>query len=160
VVLFNFMKLAVHQPCIRSISICSKVQSAVEFITQKMLWPPLSQTWSPRKIAVQIMFDFVYDYKPLLPSHPLSQHTHTHTLLGTFTELQKVTISFVISVHMSVWPHGTTLLPQDGFSLHLVFECFSKISPENLSFMKIWQEQQVIYMKTKNIFDHMSLNYS
>ena len=140
VVLFNLMKLAVHQPFICSVSVCSKMQSSVEFITQKMMWPPLSQSWISRKIAVQIVFNFVYDSKPLLPSHHPSQHTYTHT----FGCIHKIAESFVISVHLSVWPHGTTLLPQDGFSWHLIFECFSKISPENSSFIKIWQEQQVL----------------
>jgi len=36
VVLFNFMKLAVHQPCILPLSVCSKMQSSVEFTTQKI----------------------------------------------------------------------------------------------------------------------------
>jgi hypothetical protein len=115
-----------------------------------MLWPALSQSWISRKVAVQIMFNFVYDYKPLLLSHaPTQPNTHTHTLLGAFTKLQKVTSSFVISFRLSVWPRRTTLLTQDRFSWHLIFECFSKISPENLSFIKIWQEQQVLYMKPK-----------
>ena len=34
---------------------------------------------------------------------------------------------------------GTTQLPQDGFSLNLLFDDFSKICQENLSFIKIWQ---------------------
>ena len=40
--------------------------------------------------------------------------------LGAFAELQKLTISFVMSVH----PHGTTRLPLDGFSRNLIFEDF------------------------------------
>jgi hypothetical protein len=35
-----------------------------------------------------------------------------NTSLGTFPKLQKVTISFVMSVH----PHGTTHFPLDGFA--------------------------------------------
>jgi hypothetical protein len=38
-----------------------------------------------------------------------------------------------------VFPHGTTGLPMDGFSWNLIFEDFSKICWENLSFIKIWQ---------------------
>ena len=37
-------------------------------------------------------------------------------------------------------PHGTTLLPLDGFSLNLIFETFSKVCRENSRFIKIWQE--------------------
>jgi len=47
--------------------------------------------------------------------------------LGTFAELRKATISFV----MSVCPHGTTPLLLDGLSLSFIFECFSKNCPEN-----------------------------
>ena len=36
-------------------------------------------------------------------------------------------ISFFMSVRTSVCPHGTTRLPQDGFSLNLAFGDFSKI---------------------------------
>jgi len=38
------------------------------------------------------------------------------TFLGAFTKLKKVTISFVMSVHPSVCPHGETRLPMDRFS--------------------------------------------
>jgi hypothetical protein len=36
-------------------------------------------------------------------------------LLSAFAKLRKATISFVISVCLSVSPHGTTGLPLDGF---------------------------------------------
>ena len=42
--------------------------------------------------------------------------------LGAFSKLQKVTISFVMSVRSSVRPHGTTRLPLGGFSWNLIFE--------------------------------------
>jgi hypothetical protein len=37
-------------------------------------------------------------------------------------------------------PHGTTRLPLDGFSRNFTFEYFSENCPENLSFIKLWQE--------------------
>ena len=37
-------------------------------------------------------------------------------LLGAFTELRKVTIRLVMSVFLSVRPHGITRLPLDEFS--------------------------------------------
>jgi flagellar assembly factor FliW len=55
--------------------------------------------------------------------------------------LWKATISFI----MSVRPFA------------LIFEYFSKICQENSSFIKIRQEQQVLYLKTTRIFDHISL---
>jgi hypothetical protein len=56
--------------------------------------------------------------------------------LGAFARLRKVKISFVMSVRLSVFPHGKTRLPQDGFSWKLIFENFSKICAEDLS--SIW----------------------
>ena len=41
---------------------------------------------------------------------------------GAFAKLRKATISLV----MSVCPHGTILLPMDGFWLNLIFELFRK----------------------------------
>jgi len=37
-------------------------------------------------------------------------------LLGALTKLQKVNMNFVMSVHPSARPHGTSQLPLDGFS--------------------------------------------
>jgi len=54
-------------------------------------------------------------------------------------------------------PHGTPLLPLDGLSLNLTFELFSKICPENSSFIKIGKEKSVLHTKTKMPFDHISL---
>jgi hypothetical protein len=52
------------------------------------------------------------------------------------------------SVRLSVGPHGTTLLPPDGFSRNFILQCFSNICGENSSFMKIRQEKRVLYKKT------------
>jgi hypothetical protein len=65
--------------------------------------------------------------------------------LGTFAKLQKSAVSFVVSVRpsvrpsvrLSVRPRGTTGLPLHGVSLNLIFECFSRISRESSSFIKI-----------------------
>ena len=35
--------------------------------------------------------------------------------LGAFANFHRATISFAMSVRPSVFPHGTTLLPLDGF---------------------------------------------
>jgi hypothetical protein len=35
--------------------------------------------------------------------------------LGAFAKFQRATISFAVSVCPSVFPHGTTVLPLDGF---------------------------------------------
>ena len=48
------------------------------------------------------------------------------TVLGAFLKLRKETISFLMSVHMSVCPRETFRLPLDGFSWNLIFEYFSE----------------------------------
>jgi len=55
---------------------------------------------------------------------------------------RKAAISFVMtvrlpSVMLSVRPHGATRLPLDRLPLNLILEYFSKICPENSSFIKI-----------------------
>ena len=67
-----------------------------------------------------------------LSVHKLSKW-HINLILGTFTKLQKATISFHVyqSICLSVRQHGTTWLTQDGFSCNLIFQYFSKICQEN-----------------------------
>ena len=71
-----------------------------------------------------------------------------YVFLDAFAKLRKATISFVMSVHPSICPRGTTWLPIDGFSLNFIYEYFSNICRENSSFIKIEQEQSVLYMKS------------
>jgi hypothetical protein len=82
-------------------------------------------------------------------------HDDLCTFLGAFAKVRKATISFV----MSVRTHGTARLPLDRFLLHLIVEDFSKIYRENSSFIKIWQEKWVLYLKTY-IYDHILLSSS
>jgi hypothetical protein len=44
-----------------------------------------------------------------------------------FAKFREAAISFIMSVHLSIRPHGTTGFPLDGFSLNLIFAYFSKI---------------------------------
>jgi hypothetical protein len=68
--------------------------------------------------------------------------------LGAFAKLRKATISFVMSVRLSIRPHRTPRLPLDGFSWNFLFEYFSKICWQNSSVIKMWQEQRAVYTKT------------
>ena len=68
------------------------------------------------------------------------QISHLLPFLGTFAKLRKATVSFVMSVRPSVRPHGTTLLPLDGFWWNLIHMDFSKLCRENSSFIKIREE--------------------
>jgi hypothetical protein len=58
-------------------------------------------------------------------------------LSGTFVKLQKATIGFVMSVCMSVRPHGTAGLQLELFHEILCLSIFLKTCPENPSVMKI-----------------------
>ena len=65
--------------------------------------------------------------------------------VGAFAKLLK---RLLASSCLSVRPHGTIRLPQDGFPCNVMFECFSKMCRENSSFVKIRQEWLVLYKKT------------
>jgi hypothetical protein len=68
--------------------------------------------------------------------------------LGAFAKFRKSTGSFILSLRLSIRPHETIRLPQEEFSFSSVLEYNSKICQENSYFIKIWQEKQVLYMKT------------
>ena len=57
-------------------------------------------------------------------------------------------MSVLQSVRPSIHLHGTTRLPLDVWSWNLTFEYFLKICREYSCFIKIWQEQWVLDMKT------------
>ena len=71
----------------------------------------------------------------------IRSHQHGTFFLGTFANLRKANISFVMSVRPSscscVRLHGTTRLSLDGFSINLIFQFFFKVCPENQSFINI-----------------------
>ena len=61
-------------------------------------------------------------------------------ILGAFTKLRKVSISFVMSVGPSVCPQENNRLPLEGLQWDLIFECFSKNCRENPSLIKFGQK--------------------
>jgi len=83
-----------------------------------------------------------------------------------FRKLRKATISFVMSVRLSAQPHGTNRLPLKGISLNLLFEYFSKICPENASFIKYdkynWQHCtcSTVHAAQHTFCYHISMNSS
>ena len=77
----------------------------------------------------------------------------SNTFLGAFAKSRRARVPW----HPSVCPHATTRHPLDGFSRNLTFGDFSKIFRGNSSLIKIWQEEQVLYMKTfLNIWQHLA----
>jgi hypothetical protein len=67
-----------------------------------------------------------------------------HALLRTSSQNCEKRILAFSYVCPSVRPHWTRL-PLDGYSWNLIFEYFSKICPENSSFIKIWKEYRILY---------------
>ena len=72
--------------------------------------------------------------------------------LGESVKLRKATTNFIISVCVSVCPHGIVRLTLDGFSWKLIFECFSKICRRISGLIKIGQEYWLLYVKTNTHF--------
>jgi hypothetical protein len=89
----------------------------------------------------------------------------TCLLLGAVAKLRKTTINVVVSVCLSVHQssvcaYGTARLALDGLSGSMVFDYYSKLCQENSSFIAIWQEERVFYMKTNIVCDYISLSSS
>jgi len=74
-------------------------------------------------LALRFSWEELIFYLPSVPAW----HVKGHLFLGTFTQLEKVIIGFIMSVCLSICPHVTTWLPPDGFSRNLIFTYFSKI---------------------------------
>jgi hypothetical protein len=64
----------------------------------------------------------------------------TVKLLREFAELRKATVSFVMSVRLSIRPHGTSRISLNAFPWSLIFEYLSKMCLGNSSFFEIRQE--------------------
>jgi len=64
--------------------------------------------------------------------------------LGASAKLWKATISFVVSVCLSVRPHGTTWLLLSEILWNLIFEYFPKICSEISSFIKIEHVKRIL----------------
>ena len=61
---------------------------------------------------------------------------------------KRLLASSCLCVRLSVCQRGSTPLPLDGFSWNFIFQYLSKTCPENSSFIKIWQEKLVFYVKS------------
>jgi len=68
--------------------------------------------------------------------------------LGAFAKFRKrLTASSSLSLCLSVRPHSTIWLPMKGFSWNFVWVFFENLSRNFKFFIKIWQEQGVLYMQ-------------
>ena len=75
---------------------------------------------------------------------------HWYRIFGAFCELLENDYQ-LRHLCPSVRPLETQF-PLYGFSWNSIFQRFSKICWENSSFIKIWQEKPVLYMKTRTQF--------
>jgi hypothetical protein len=82
----------------------------------------------------------------------------TVLFLGAFAKLRKTTISFVMSVRLSVRPHGTTQPPLAGFSWNLIFENFRK-SVEKIKVSLKWTRINGTWRPIHKFY-HISIIYS
>lgn len=64
------------------------------------------------------------------------------------------------SFHLSVRPHGKTWFPLERFSCNLMVDYYSKFCHMDSRFFTIWQEWRVLYIKTRVLYDYVSLNSS
>ena len=73
-----------------------------------------------------------------------------------FTRVRKIAKSFVMSVCLSLRPHGTSRLPLVRLSWNVIFHYFSKPFPENSRFIKIWQEERLLWHRSLFTFPMVS----
>jgi hypothetical protein len=74
-------------------------------------------------VCIKQYFSVVQVYDVLL-TWLLSSYLLFVPFLGAFAKFRKVAVSFVMPVCLSVRPHGTAGLPQDGFLWNLILEDF------------------------------------
>jgi len=83
-------------------------------------------------------------------------------LLGAFAELRKATITFVMSVHMSICPsfhpHSTSYLSLNGFYYNLIFAFFRK-SVEKIQF-SLKREKKAMSTLHKDQYTFMNIYIS
>ena len=125
---FMFSMLNVHERlkagiCHESLSVQTKTQNIGLHTRLWSAWSAYGSSWPQR------CFNFEW---------------FAAVFLGAFAKLRKATLSFV----MSAYPHGKTRFLLDGFWWNFIFELVSKICREYSSFIKIRQEQRVLYVKT------------
>jgi hypothetical protein len=115
-------------------------QSCIGFLSEFYVWAGLSCTLLCRTVTeYEGKFRILFRLAISCSSH-CAFRRHNRQFLDAFTKLRKATISFVMSVRLSVCPHGTSRLLLDESIWKLIFDYFSTICRENSIFIKIGQE--------------------
>jgi len=85
------------------------------------------------------------------------QFIRRQNFLDAFAKMRKATVSFLMSVRLSIRPHGITLLPLDGFSTNLISGYFRK-SVEKIQ-VRLKSDKNIGYLtwRPMNKYDKISL---
>jgi hypothetical protein len=91
---------------------------------------------------------------------PLSYVLIEIMFLGAFTKLRKATISFVMSVRLSVRPSTWyNSAPTRRILWNLICEYFWKNCRENSCLISVWREKRVLYTETARLFFIISRSF-
>jgi hypothetical protein len=130
----------------------TKIRGGTHIFLSTRHWWLISQGWSGR--GMNIFFYILQSWESVKGYACMTQAVCRRSLItdvcvrfqgiaweifGGFAKLRKATISFVMSVRLSVRPHRTTRLPLDWYSWISILEHFFTISRENSSWIEIWQ---------------------
>jgi hypothetical protein len=148
-------------------SLCAKVSSHnfLESKSSPIFWSTITNYVNNESCVWEFLEQLMPTAVPLDPTksysnlHDTSLHSNSNWLTsfsGAFAKLRKATISFVMSVRPSAWNNS---VPTDRFLWNLIFE-FSKICPENSSFIKIRQGNGCFTRRRLHINDSISQNSS
>jgi hypothetical protein len=134
--------------CVQSIPFTHALSLSVSDLTEQILFEGSGLTQTVHILGTFVTYllcktPFLINFEKIcFLNFPFLNCPHNYinfSFSRTFAKLRKATIIFVMSVRLSVRPHGTTRHPLDGFSWNLIFECFSKIDREKLRVIKIRQ---------------------
>ena len=162
---FPFEELTVSQPLRKFVKFCG-IQCSLPYTEQTVCCPycdshKTSQSTIPNH--PEILLHLLHLYSKVISKNYFKKKSVIFAcrkgntsmfFLGVFAKLRKATISFVLSVLLSVRPHGITLLLLDGFSpnLKLISRCsvkstdnftryflgaFAKLRKTTISFMSV-----------------------
>jgi len=111
----------------------------------------LDNRWHFGRLTNRTLLYYVKTHLALLLGLCLSSTANFRLFRGV-RKIVKSDYSLVMSVCPSLLPSARPpsrpQAPTERIFMELLFEYFSKIFPENSSFIKIWQEYQILYTKS------------
>jgi hypothetical protein len=142
--------------CLRVFRLKSNVNKPMNNRFRNVIWETSGSQWRCWKLkssgmlccVVAVVFDVSRDRSAsssLISSYDPCKRWQM-TLHNIPYELNTFIHIITTAICSSVRPHGVTLLPPYWFSWNLISEYFSTICRGYFGFIKIWQEQRVIYI--------------